>query len=340
MAQTFPDLYGNTATKERLGRLLRTDRFPHALIISGPFGSGRRTLARSIASALVCEGRGEDLPCGTCENCRRVKEGIFPDLHTVAPDEGKSLIPVAKIREMRAEMSLSAVEAGRRIFIIESADAMNAAAQNALLVSLEEPPDGVFILLIAESEEALLTTVRSRAQAVRTELFDSDRLFRYLQRNKKFATLAESTPERADALIEGAHGCIGAALTLLEGGGLSEVMKRREAVDAVIAALAERGTVPLFDAIHALPSGKRDELAQVLSLLSEALRDLILLKRAPKAPLLYYTDREGEIALMERIGIGRLFALSDAAAEAIDDLAKNANVPIVLAALLHAVTAH
>lgn len=340
MAQTFPDLYGNTATKERLGRLLHADRFPHALILSGPVGSGRRTLARSIAAALACEGRDEDLPCGTCKNCRRVKEGIFPDLHVIAPDEGKSLIPVAKIREMRAEMSLSAVEGGRRIFIIENADAMNTAAQNALLVSLEEPPDGVYILLIAESEEALLTTVRSRAQSVRTELFDNDRLFRYLQRNKKFTALAENTPERADALIEGAHGCIGAALALLEGGGLSEVMKRREAVDAVIAALADRGAIPLFDAIHSLPSGKRDELCEVLSLLSEALRDLILLKRAPHAPLLYYTDREGAIALMERIGIGRLFALSDAAVEAIDDLGKNANVPIVLAALTHAVTAH
>lgn len=340
MAQIFPDLFGNNATKERLGHLLRTDRFPHALILSGPVGSGRRTLSRQIAAALVCEGRGEDLPCGMCENCRRVKEGIFPDLHVVAPDEGKSLIPVAKIREMRAEMSLSAVEAGRRIFIIENADAMNAAAQNALLISLEEPPEGVFILLIAESEEALLTTVRSRAQTIRTELFDNDRLFRYLHRNKKFATLSESTPERADALIEGAHGCIGAALSLLEGGGLTEIMKRREAVDAVIAALAERGALPLYDAIHALPASKREELGEVLSLLSEALRDLILLKRAPSVPLLYYTDRDAAISVMERIGIGRLLALSDAAAEAMEDLSRNANVPIVLSSLMHAVTAH
>ena len=108
----------------------------------------------------------------------------------------------------------------------------------------------------------------------------------------------------------------------------------------MIAALSERGTVPLYDAVHALPSTKRDELCEVLALLSEALRDLILLKRAPSAPLLYYTDRDGAIALMERIGIRRLFALSDAATEAIDDLAKNANVPIVLAGLIRAVMAH
>ena len=108
----------------------------------------------------------------------------------------------------------------------------------------------------------------------------------------------------------------------------------------MVAALCERTTLPLYDAIHALPSGKREELCEVLALLSEALRDLILLKREPGAPLLYYTDREAALALMERIGIRHLFALSDAAGEAIDDLSKNANVPIVLAGLIHSVMAH
>ena len=337
MAEYFSTLYGNRDTRERLGRAIDGARLPHALILSGPRGSGRRTLAREIAAALVCERRTSTLPCGGCEGCRRVREGIFPDLHIVAPDEGKSLIPVAKIREMRAEMSLSAVEGGHRIFIIEDADLMNTTAQNALLVSLEEPPDGVVIMLIAASEDALLSTVRSRAQTIRTELFDTDQLKRYLAQNDRYRALCNTNPARADALLEAAHGTIGEALALLEGSGLTEVMGQREVTDAVITALTSRTPLALYDAIHALPQ-KRDELAAVLGLLYEALRDLILLKREPNAPLLYYTDRAAATALAEGIGLRCLLTLSDAIDEALPDLERNANVPVLLGSLLHAAT--
>lgn len=337
MAEYFPALYGNRDTKERLGSAIKSGRLPHALILSGPRGSGRRTLAREIAAALVCEGQGPAIPCGTCENCRRIREGIFPDLHIVAPDEGKSLIPVGKIREMRAEMSLSAVESPYRIFIIEDAEAMNTTAQNALLISLEEPPDGVVILLLTASEDALLSTVRSRAQTVRTELFDTERLASYLESHDRFRAMRNTDPSRAAALLEAAHGTIGEALTLLEGSGLSEVMGRREAVDGVIGALTARTTLSLYDAIHALPQ-KRDELGEVLALLFEALRDLVLLKRDTGAPLLYYTDRAQAAALADGIGLRRLLALSDAIDLALPDLERNANVPVLLGGLLHTAT--
>jgi DNA polymerase-3 subunit delta' len=336
VSRIFPELFGNDAVKERLGRAILSDRLPHALILSGPEGSGRRTLARLIAAALVCERKGEDVPCGKCENCRRVREGIFPDLHRIRPDEGKSLIPVAKIREMRAEMSLSAVEAGRRIFIIENADGMNTAAQNALLISLEEPPDGVYILLIAESEEVLLSTVRSRAQSVKTELFETDELRRYLARDPRFTELEATAPSRASALLEGARGTVGGALALLGGDLLTDVLRRRELVDAIVDALAKRGAAPLYEALRPLGTGKREEVAEQLCLLTEALRDLILLKRDPTCPLIYYYERETAQRTADELGIRRLLSLSDAANEAIEDLGRNANVAVVLSTLLYA----
>ena len=336
MSRIFPELFGNDAVKERLGRAILSDRLPHALILSGPEGSGRRTLARLLAAALVCERKGEDVPCGKCENCRRVKEGIFPDLHIITPDEGKSLIPVAKIREMRAEMSLSAVEAGRRIFIIENADGMNTAAQNALLISLEEPPDGVYIILVTESEEALLSTVRSRAQSVKTELFETDELRRYLARDPRFTELEATAPSRASALLEGARGTVGGALALLGGDLLTDVLRRREVVDAIVDALTRRGAAPLYEALRPLGTGKREEVAEQICLLTEALRDLILLKRDPTCPLIYYYEREAAQRIADELGIRRLLSLSDAANEAIEDLGKNANVAVVLSTLLYA----
>ncbi len=341
MARAFSAVFGNDAVKSRLERALRTETLPHALILSGPEGSGRRMLARELAAALFCLRRdeGAPLPCGECEACRKVREGIFPDLYVIAPEEGKTLIGVSRIRELRAELSLTASEAAHRVFIIEKADAMNAAAQNALLVSLEEPPEGVVILLITESEEALLPTVRSRCQVLRTELFETEALRRYLQGNERFAVLARRTPERAEALLESAGGCIGRALLLLDEGKMAEVLSERETVDAVVRALSARGSAELFSALRLLPSSKRDELCEALTLLSDALRDLILLKRDPGAPLTYYYDRETATALAESVGIRRLFRLSDAVCEAYDDLLRNANVSVVLSTLLFAVAA-
>lgn len=341
MSRIFPEVFGNEAICRRLGAAIKNASLPHALIISGPAGSGKRTLARTVAAALLCERRGTeaDLPCGRCETCRKVREGIFPDLHLIAPEEGKSMIPVARIREIRAEMSLSANEADHRVFIIHEADAMNAAAQNALLVSLEEPPEGVVILLLTDSEESLLTTVRSRCQIVRTELFDEDALCAFLENDEHFTALRARDPARAAVLIESAHGCIGRALALLDGSEMAGILSRRETIDTILRALGERGSAGLYEAMRPLPTGKREELSEILALLGEALRDLILLKKDPGAPLLYYYDRNAATEAADAVGIRRLFRLSEAVTEAIEDLARNANVPVVLSTLLYAVVA-
>ncbi len=335
MAEAFPRIFGNRATKERLMRAIRERTLPHALILSGPTGSGRRLLSRELSAALLCLKRdGDTLPCGACEACRKVHEGIFPDLHVVAPEDGKQTIGVAAIREIRAELALSASESPHRIFIIEEADAMNTAAQNALLVALEEPPEGVVFLLIAESEDALLPTIRSRCQIVRTEIFPDEVLSRFLSEDERFSALLQRDPARAAVLIKCAGGCLGRALSLLDGGAMASVLASRETVDAIVTALGERGSAELFSAFRLLPTTKREELLELFILLGDALRDLILVKRDPEAPLLYYADREAALGASERVGIRRLFKLSDAVAEAREDLGRNANVSVVLASLL------
>ena len=114
------------------------------------------------------------------------------------------------------------------------------------------------------------------------------------------------------------------------------MLRRRETVDAVVAALGEGGGAALYGAMRPFSVGKREEILELLTLLSEALRDLILIKRAPTAPLLYYTRRDAAATAAERIGIRRLFALSDAVLEAGEDLSRNANLAVVAATLTHA----
>ena len=140
----------------------------HAYILLSPSAEERMSAARTIAAAAVCTAE-ESVPCGACRACRKVREGIHPDVITLrreSDDKGrqKKEIGVDQIRELIADSVVLPNEAERKVYIIEDADRMNLSAQNAALKLLEEPPKGVHFLLCAANAEQLLETVRSRCE--------------------------------------------------------------------------------------------------------------------------------------------------------------------------------
>ncbi len=156
---SFP-LVANRRVREAIEALIISDRLPHAVIIEGDLGTGKRTLARYLSKASVCSNA--DRPCRICRNCHLAEIGTHPDIHSVAPEEKKKNIAVDQIRALRTTAYHSAHTAKRRVFIIEQANTMNPQAQNSLLKVLEEPPSDVLFILITPSAEALLETVVSR----------------------------------------------------------------------------------------------------------------------------------------------------------------------------------
>lgn len=156
---SFP-LIANERVKESVDLLISTRRIPHAIIIEGDEGTGRKTLARYLAKAAVCEA--DQKPCCSCRNCRLADAGTHPDIETVSPEPKKKNIAVEQIRALRTTSYQAAHTADCRAFIIESADTMNAASQNSLLKVLEEPPGNVVFILVAEAAKNLLETVVSR----------------------------------------------------------------------------------------------------------------------------------------------------------------------------------
>ncbi len=154
-------------------RALLGSRFPHAVVVTGPAGVGKSTLALDIAAALLCSAEDPAAkPCGDCRACRMVGHGNHPDLHRLAPSGAGGGISIGGrgergVRDLVSDLALLPVEGGARVAIIEAAHRMSEDAQSALLKTLEEPPTGTTILLCADDEERLLPTIRSRCTRIR-----------------------------------------------------------------------------------------------------------------------------------------------------------------------------
>jgi DNA polymerase III delta' subunit len=151
-------------------------RAPHALLIGGPAGIGKTTLALDLAAGLLCTDPDPDArPCRACRGCRLVERGRHPDLHRLTPGGPGDQIRIGArerpedgtVRRLAIDLVLLPVEGGARVAIVERADRMGDDAQTALLKTLEEPPAGVTIVLCADDEDRLMPTVRSRCARLR-----------------------------------------------------------------------------------------------------------------------------------------------------------------------------
>jgi DNA polymerase-3 subunit delta' len=149
---------------------------PHAIVITGPAGVGKTTLALDLAAGLLCDAPDPvQRPCRECRGCHLVERGSHADLHRLAPSGAGNQIRIGArdepepgtVRRLISDLALLPVEGGARVALIEKADRLNEDAQSALLKTLEEPPAGVTIILCADQEDQLLPTVRSRCVKLR-----------------------------------------------------------------------------------------------------------------------------------------------------------------------------
>ncbi len=233
------DFVGNSAIKRRIEDMTVSGRLPHAVIIEGAEGSGRRTLAGILSRIAVC--LGESRPCGVCSACRAADS---PDVTVVEPI--KANITVDQIRAVRDATYIKPNQSAKRVFIIPNAQLMNVQAQNALLKVLEEPPATVMFILTCEYTRQLLGTVVSRSAVLTLSPLEHGEAQRYI---------AENYPQYSEQEIESAcvDATIGGALATLSGG------KRytNEAATAIEAML--EGELSLHRCMHAY---ERDRAAQ------------------------------------------------------------------------------
>ncbi|MEW6442116.1 MAG: DNA polymerase III subunit delta' [bacterium] len=214
----FQEVFGQDRVLRILRKALEKDSLPHAYLFYGPDGVGRFKVALSLAKALLCGNLARDF-CGTCPSCRRVQSEEHPDVLILRPQSRKGEkdwvvdpemgeIRIDQVRELRHWTSVGSFQGAWRVAILEGADKMNAAAANALLKTLEEPPPKALLILVSPTRTQLLPTIVSRCQAVH---------FPPITRKELEAALADrlkGPPGDVTVLAGLADGSIGRALAL------------------------------------------------------------------------------------------------------------------------------
>jgi len=290
----FEALLGNGRLKETLTASLHKGHISHFYLISGPRGSGKHTLARLLAQAILCQGSSR--PCGSCGSCRKLASGNHPDFITVEDPEHKN-VAVKIVRQIREDVFIRPNESAYKIYLFPQE--LGIEGQNALLKILEEPPPyGVFILL-ADNPEKLLTTVRSRCTELKLQALPEKLLHRQLR-----LEFPQANEEDLASAMDRSGGFLGQAKEILDQGGALPPQ-----TESFLRAYSQRDSLGLAQTLVPLEKWKRDAQQELLESWLELLEQALACRtggaRVGKAPRLLAESRSSAELMAAANALGK-----------------------------------
>ena len=272
----------------RLEPALAQGRFSHAYLLTGPPHVGKMTLALDLARAVNCE-RGPGVPCGDCSQCARIAGGLHAGVRVVGLDaEGRdearasrTVIGIDDVKDVLRLVNLNPYEGSSAVVILDGADTMSVEAANALLKTLEEPPPQVLFLLLAQDEETVLTTIRSRCQTLPLRPLPNLAMVEWLTVRRQASPPVSPPPvsqEEAERLYRLSQGCLGWAIRAL---GDPQVLEQRQADLERMLETMQAGLETRFayaNEVASLFTSNREAARELLGLWLRWWRDLLLVK--------------------------------------------------------------
>jgi len=319
---SFSEITGYSGIINGLKSSILSRKVSHAYIFDGQAGMGKALLAKAFAKTVECEAGGADA-CGKCVSCRAFESGNHPDVFFVTST--RKSIGVDDIREQVIKpMETRPYRYRYKVFIIRNADTMTAAAQNALLKTIEEPAAYGLFLLLSENYNAFFPTIISRCVVFRLNPLPENEIENYL-------TLKGVAEEQARFYSCFSQGSIGRALSLASS---EEFIEMRETVISLAQALRRLDMPEIFRRFSILEAYK-DGIQELLDMLMLWYRDVIIMKETDNARFLIQSDKKNEIyAEAQATDLSSLFRKFDAIWQAKRNLKNNGNFQLTLEMML------
>lgn len=276
----FKDIIGQEQIKKHLQESIKQGNLSHAYIINGETGSGRRLLASALTKTLLCENRTEEGDaCGKCKSCLQADSNNHPDIRFITHE--KASIGIDDIREQLInDITIKPYSSEHKVYIIPDANKMTEQAQNALLKTIEEPPEYATILLLTENSENLLQTISSRCITLNTQPLTQEEITQYLIQN------LQMEPEQAKIAAGFCQGNVGKAIHFASSDDFQEMK------EDTLRLLKRIDTMDVSDIMSIIKnlSQQKGRINEYLDLMLLWYRDVLMFKVTKDANLLLYRD--------------------------------------------------
>lgn len=277
---TFKDVVGHKDIINYIRNAVREDKVSHAYILNGERGAGKKMLADLFAATLLCEKGGPD-PCNECHSCRQAESGNHPDIIKVTHEKPNS-ISVDDIREqVNNTIMIKPFQGPYKVYIIPQADMMTPQAQNALLKTIEEPPEYAVIMLLTENADTLLPTINSRCVMLKLRNIKDTLIKKYLMETMQVPDY------KADMCTAFAQGNMGRAIMLANSEHFNEI--RDEAVQ-LLKYINEMELSEIVQAVSRITAYKL-EINDYLDIIMIWYRDVLLYKATKDMDKVVFKDQ-------------------------------------------------